>query len=153
MTSGTVYSLALAGTLFTPSLMLAMAGSNTSVGSDATWVRGRVTYNGSPVSDAGIVFRPSQRPSGDFTVAPTNGDGSFALTLFRGRYEIYLLPASNTDRGRASKIHRPNGRATPGTPASHREENFPARFSDPRMSQLSVTIGDRAYHIEIDLKD
>jgi len=119
-----VYSLALAGTLFTPSLMLAMAGSNTSVGSDATWVRGRVTYNGSPISDASIVFRSSERPSGDFAVAPITGDGSFALTLFRGRQEIYLLPASGTDGSRASKIHRPNGRATPGTPASHREENF-----------------------------
>ena len=141
------------GALFTPSLMVVATGGNPSVSADATVVRGRVTYHGRPVSDTGIVFLASDGSSRHFAAAPISGDGSFAVRLFRGRYEIFLLPLPPPTRSGASELPGANGRATPEIPDSPRGDQFPPRFGDRKTSPLSVTIGDRDYLIEIDLRD
>jgi hypothetical protein len=132
--------------------MVASIGGITAGSLDPTEVRGRVTYNGRPVSNADIVFHSSDKLAKDFASTRIAEDGSFSVWLFRGRYEIFLIPFSLDPRGRPGGPPRPDEQATPGALASPRLKQFPARFRDPRTSQLSVAIGGRVYRIDIDLR-
>jgi hypothetical protein len=152
MTPGTLHSLALAGALLAPGLIVAAAGGP-SVGPDAAPVRGRVTYHGRPVHDAGILFCSVGTSRDKVVSGPIARDGSFKLALSRGRYEISILPVSREAWTRADRPSRPDGQAAPGILTSSGEEYVPRRFRFPATSQLSITIGDRAYRLEIDLKD
>jgi len=153
MTPGTLHSLVLAGALFAPSLLVAAAGGMPKGIADATRVRGRVTYNGEPMKDAAIVFYMAGRSTGDIASVPMKADGSFALRLPRGRHEIFILPISRSRRTGAIGRPRPEARETMPTLASDREPQIPKRFRYPTTSQLAVTIGDRAYRIDIELQD
>jgi hypothetical protein len=152
MAAGTLHSLALAGALLAPSLIVATAG-DPPVGPDAAPVRGHVAYHGRPVHDAGILFCPVGRPRDEVVSVPISRGGSFKLALSRGRYEISILPVSRAAWTRADRPLRPDGQAAPRTLTFPGEEYVPLRFRFPATSQLSVTIGDRAYRLEIDPQD
>jgi hypothetical protein len=152
MTPGTLHSLALAGALVAPGLIVAAAGGPPA-GPDGEPVRGRVTYQGRPVHDAGILFGSVGTSRDGVVSGPIARDGSFELELPRGKYQISILPLSREAWTRADRPPRPDGQAAPGTLTSPGEEYVPRRFRFPTTSQLSVTIDDRAYRLEIDLKD
>jgi hypothetical protein len=152
MTPGTLHSLALAGALLAPGLIVAASGGP-SVGPDAAPVRGRVTYHGRPVYDAGILFCSVGTLRDKVVSGPIARGGSFKLDLPRGRYAISILPVSRAAWTGADRPSRPDGRAVPRTLTSPGEEYVPRRFRFPATSPLSVTIDDRACHLEIDLKD
>src|SRR5689334_7533075 len=137
MTPGTLHWLALAGALLAPGLIVAAAGGP-SGDPDAAPVRGRVTYQGGPVHDAGILFCSVGTSRHEVGSVPIARDGSFKLALPRGRYEISILPASRAAWTRADRPSRPDGQAPPGMLTSPGEEYVPRRFRFLSTSQLSV---------------
>jgi hypothetical protein len=148
MKPGTVPSLALAGALLAPILMVATAHGVSPRGLNATSVRGRVTFDRRPVHDAGIVFCAAGGSRQEIASAPIRRDGSFGLELDPGRYEIAIMPAS---AGAWRRARNPDGAAGRPAAVSPGEEQVPMKFRFPTKSGLSITIGERAYRLEIDL--
>jgi hypothetical protein len=106
-------------------------------GADATLnVTGVVTYNGSPVVDAGVTFTPEKgRPAS----GTTDASGQFVLSTFAledgavaGMHTVAITP-------NASQIP-----PMPGTPeaaaAAAGKPPFPARYNNPDTSGLTADV-------------
>src|SRR5262249_18362258 len=100
-------------------------------------VRGRVTYNGHPVTRAVAAFTPLDG-QGDYPSGALDDSGCCAIEAFwlrpgqtRGRYRMYLLPF----------------RGEPKDPG------FPARYIDPHTSGLVISVGTEPAYFSVDLKD
>ena len=97
-------------------------------------VTGSVTFQGTPVSEAVVVF--SNAESGRSITAAVRSDGSYQVEtaggfgLPTGKYEVYLMPP-------AQEI-APGDR--PPFPPPKAYPNIPAKFRDAKTSGLSVTV-------------
>lgn len=95
-------------------------------------VKGKITLDGKPLPDAGVIFIP---------YGPTLGSGSQALTDAEGNYE--LVTQMTDEYGAAEGEHQVlisklNGK--PGVAETGANETLPARYSNPRDLELRAIV-------------
>lgn len=112
--------------LLLASLALIIVGGCAETGESTHRVRGRVTYQGEPLTDAVISFFPtSGKPSGE----PLGDDGTYALKLPAGQYQVILNAA----------IQLPDGWKE-GDPIPNTKPRIPTFYAQPKRSGLTATV-------------
>jgi hypothetical protein len=118
-------------------LLAAAAGCNRS-GLDLAPVEGIVTYNGSPVADAGVMFVPTQGPS---AMATTDAEGHFSLTT--ANQPGALIGEHRVSISKVETITIPQRR---GFPLYQHKSHIPEKYADVTKSELSVNVIDDDNH-------
>ena len=121
----------------------ATAGCNRS-GLDLAPVEGVVTYNGSPVAEAGVMFAPQQGPS---AMATTDTEGKFALTT--ANHEGALIGQHRVSISKVDTIAIPQPR---GFPLYQHKSHIPEKYADVSTSELTADVIDDDNHFEFKLK-
>jgi hypothetical protein len=119
------------------------AGCNRS-GLNLAPVEGVVTYNGSPVAEAGVMFAPQQGPS---AMATTDADGRFALTT--ANHEGALIGEHRVSISKVETIAIPQQR---GFPIYQHKSHIPEKYADVSTSNLSANVEDDDNHFEFKLE-
>jgi hypothetical protein len=123
-------------------LVLAV-GCNRS-GLDLAPVEGVVTYKGSPVAEAGVMFAPQQGPS---AMATTDTEGKFALTT--ANHEGALIGQHRVSISKVDTIAIPQPR---GFPLYQHKSHIPEKYADVSTSELTADVIDDDNHFEFKLK-
>ena len=124
-------------------VLVLAAGCNRS-GLDLAPVEGVVTYNGSPVAEAGVMFAPQQGPS---AMATTDTDGKFALTT--ANHEGALIGQHRVSISKVDTIAIPQPR---GFPLYQHKSHIPEKYADVSTSELTADVIDDDNHFEFKLK-
>jgi hypothetical protein len=139
-------------------VILVASPSSDSYAGGRIW--GRVTYQGRPVTGAGIVFCPVQPSKGSGAGAVIGENGVYSIdsgwiraTNARVPYRICVLKGQRRVDGRASTDHMSSASeiSTAGHPTV--ATGFPARFSNVLSSPLQVALGPESARVDVDLKD
>jgi hypothetical protein len=124
-------------------LLVLVAGCNRS-GLDLAPVEGIVTYNGTPVADAGVMFAPLQGPS---AMATTDAAGKFSLMT--ANHPGALVGDHRVSISKVETIAIPQPR---GFPLYQQKHHIPAKYADVSTSDLTASVVDDDNHIEFDLQ-
>ena len=108
-------------------------------------IRGRVTFQGAPVTEGLVVFSNAQK--GIFMTAVLNVDGSYVVTSARGRglplgqYRVFVTPPIDEPK------LGPNFEPPPIKPFP----NIPQRYRDVKTSELTLEVkqGENVFDIEM----
>jgi hypothetical protein len=121
----------------------ALAGCNRS-GLDLAPVEGVVMYQGTPLSDAGVMFKPSQGP---YATGVTDAEGKFTLTT--ANHEGALIGDHQVS---ISKFETKT-RYAPGNPNPiySTKPLIPKRYFDVSTSKLIATVADDDNNLEFNL--
>jgi hypothetical protein len=106
-------------------------------------VEGVVTYNGSPVADAGVMFAPQQGPS---AMATTDADGRFSLTTANQPGAVIGDHRVSISKVETISIPQPRG-----FPLYQHKSHIPAKYGDVTTSQLTASVVDDDNHFEFKL--
>jgi hypothetical protein len=123
-------------------LLALVTGCNRS-GLDLAPVEGIVTYNGSPVADAGVMFAPAQGPS---AMATTDAEGRFTLTT--ANHPGALIGEHRVSISKVETIAIPQRR---GFPLYQQKHQIPAKYADSATSELTASVVDDDNHFEFNL--
>lgn len=122
-------------------------------------VAGTVTYNGSPVEGADVVFHPKSE-SGRVASAKTDAEGKFTLSTYvtsdqqeqgavPGEYgivvsKIEISGGTMSPEQMMSKMQEDAGSSAPKAPPSMMETSskLPEKYGTPAKSPLSATVPD-----------
>jgi hypothetical protein len=123
--------------------VLVCAGCNGS-GLDLAPVEGIVTYNGTPLADAGVLFKPAQGP---FAMGVTDAEGRFTLTTANeegaiiGDHQVAISKAETLVKYR------------PGHPMPIYQTKalIPQKYFDAGTSTLTATVADDDNEFKFDL--
>jgi hypothetical protein len=122
---------------------IAVAGCNRG-GLDLAPVEGMVTYSGSPVADAGVMFAPEQGPS---AMATTDAKGRFSLTT--ANQDGALIGEHRVSISKVETITIPQ---RTGFPLYQHKSHIPAKYGDVATSELSASVVDGDNYFEFKLK-
>jgi hypothetical protein len=167
--------------LCAPCAILALAMTPGTETTPSGSVRGRITYNGSPLDGGYIVFEPAEGNPDDWACGPIERDGHYSITPKwdsrehgEERFRIGIVPGHmklSTSMPSPIKGAEPDvvlmslSSEDDGVPMSHssepegsldsvaEERRFPERFTHAQTSGLQVTLRRGPSHVEIDLKD
>jgi hypothetical protein len=114
-------------------LLAAIAGCNPS-GLDLAPVEGVVTYNGAPVSNAGVMFLPEQ---GAMAIGVTDAEGEFTLTT--ANHPGALIGPHRVSISKDETTAIPQKR---GFPLYKTKSYIPPKYSDPALSGLTADVKD-----------
>jgi hypothetical protein len=109
-------------------------------------IRGRVTFQGAPVTEGLIVFNNAQK--GVFMTAVLNNDGSYVVTsgtgpgLPLGEYRVMVTPPVD------EAILGPNFEPPPPKPFP----NIPQRYRDVNTSGLALKVAEGENVFDVDMK-
>ena len=111
---------------------------------ELTPVSGTVSYKGSPLPGVNVTFLPESGPS---AFATTDGEGKFSLQTngaagaVKGKHQISVAAAAIPPM--------------PGTAEAKKTADltFPAKYSNPKTSELTATIPTDSKPVELQLKD
>ena len=134
-------------------LCLAIAGCGSDVErADVYEVSGKITLNGAPVPDAGVIFSP--RDGQPLATGRTNTSGEYTMTTYEagdgaaaGGYDVILsksAPAANTGQSVSHEAYASGGGAPshsgPQGAAPQAQSLLPDRYSRPGESGLEATV-------------
>jgi hypothetical protein len=129
--------------VFLAAAAIFVAGCNRS-GLDLAPVEGVVTFNGSPVAEAGIMFAPQQGPT---AMATTDAEGKFTLTT--ANHEGALIGPHRVSISKVETIAIPQPR---GFPLYQHKSHIPEKYADLSTSELTADVQDDDNHFTFDLK-
>lgn len=126
------------------SLSLCLCGCGGPKGPDLTPVTGSVTYKGRPLAGVNVTFLPESGPG---AFATTDADGKFSLKTngkegaVNGKHQISIASAAIPPM--------------PGTVEAKKAADlaFPAKYSNPKTSELTATVPTDGKPVELQLKD
>jgi hypothetical protein len=123
--------------------LIVCAGCNRS-GLDLAPVEGVVTYNGAPLADAGVLFKPAQGP---FAMGVTDTEGRFTLTT--ANEEGALIGDHHVAISKAETLvkHRPGN----PMPIYEVKALIPQKYFDAATSKLTATVADDDNRFEFNL--
>jgi hypothetical protein len=124
-------------------LLVLVAGCNRS-GLELAPVVGVVTYNGSPVADAGVMFAPDQGPS---AMATTDAEGRF--TLSTANQPGALVGDHRVSISKVETITIPQRQ---GFPLYQHKSHIPEKYADVSTSELTANVADDDNYIEFNLQ-
>jgi hypothetical protein len=120
-------------------------------------VRGKVTYNGQPVTKGSVIFTPDLGKggqTGQVAVGQLESDGSFTLTTFDTGDGAILGQHIVTVEARGEDINTLNKPKADGTIAYVLPKpTVPAKYTNPTSSPLRHTVEAKDNEFVIDLKD
>ena len=112
-------------------------------------VHGRVTLDGKPLADAGVMFMPDE-----------NGPSAMGTTDSEGRFELMTVNRIGAIRGNhpvviAKRKYVPPKPGEPAPPGGLVAEWYsPRKYANPMTSELSAEVGDgdNEFHFELSSK-
>jgi hypothetical protein len=119
------------------------AGCNRS-GLNLAPVEGVVTFNGSPVAEAGVMFAPQQGPPG---MATTDAEGKFTLTT--ANHEGALIGEHRVSISKVETVAIPQQR---GFPIYQQKSHIPEKYADASTSELTAEVQDDDNYFTFNLK-
>jgi hypothetical protein len=122
---------------------LALAGCGRG-GLNLAPVEGVVTYQGQPLADAGVLFKPTQGP---FAMGVTDADGRFSLTT--ANQDGALIGDHKVAISKAQTITK-HIRGNP-FPVYETKPLVPEKYFDAATSNLTATVKDDDNHFEFNL--
>jgi hypothetical protein len=128
---------------FFAAAVILVAGCNRS-GLDLAPVEGVVTFNGSPVAEAGIMFAPQHGPT---AMATTDAEGKFTLTT--ANHDGALIGAHRVSISKVETIAIPQPR---GFPIYQHKSHIPEKYADFSTSDLTADVQDDDNYFTFDLK-
>jgi hypothetical protein len=129
--------------VFLAAAIIIIAGCNRS-GLDLAPVEGVVTFNGSPVAEAGVMFAPQQGPT---AMATTDAEGKFTLTT--ANHEGALIGPHRVSISKVETIAVPQPR---GFPLYQHKSHIPEKYADVSTSALTAEVQDDDNYFTFDLK-
>lgn len=121
---------------------VALCGCGGSVGPELSFLAGTVTLDGSPLSDARIVFQPSGKDASP-SVSETGPDGSFELKFNRDRKGV--IAGTHQIRVTTSRvITDANGRETEIV------ERVPSKYNSKTELTYDVKPGNNQFDIKLE---
>jgi hypothetical protein len=134
-----------------PLACLALALLLAGCGQRLAEVRGRVTFQGKPVSGgAAVLFRNSAQ--GTHILAKLDQDGNFRVEMAEGyglppaRYEVAVLPPPMPLSAQFIEKHRGQSPHLAAFP------NIPLRYRDPKTSGLGLDLTSKGAVLDIDMQ-
>lgn len=140
---------------------LAAAGCGVSPPSwNSVQVWGRVTYNGEPVKDGGLVLVPGPSTKSNSGIGFISEDGRYNLSstvtgisLDPGHYVIFFTPPSVHVERKRDLIAEDDTELAEKARAIAASYPVPKRFLSPQTSGLWVDLEKEPTRVDIDLKD
>jgi len=133
-------------------LFLAGCGS----GDNLVSVSGKVTFQGNPVANAQLVFKPVG--TGQNATAMTDSSGNYSLRAAPGRYKVSVTvvqasgPAIDASNPSADygKMMMAAAQGQPAQPASATQPGgIPAKYANPETSGLEVEVPKGPYNFSL----
>ncbi|QEH34752.1 hypothetical protein OJF2_32940 [Aquisphaera giovannonii] len=122
-----------------------------SVGSPATRLAGRITYNGRAVKNHVLIFTPEGENKEDWAYAITDGEGKFLV--FASARAGDMMPGVYRIALRKDGLVAPDNGAMKDRRAAWRGGELPGRFYDADHSGIWTKLERSACWIRIDLRD
>lgn len=141
-------------------LLLHGCGTSEDTRPARTAISGVVTYKGSPVAEAIVVFRPSGA-EGKTANGRTGADGVFKMGTFEGddgvvagEYTVMITKKESAASSKSLPEDDPNYDPDPKEPAPPKDL-LPKKYSDTKTSELtvSVTEGNEVTDLNFQLSD
>ncbi|QDU09775.1 carboxypeptidase-like regulatory domain-containing protein [Gimesia aquarii] len=111
-------------------------------------VSGVVTYNGTPVEEAIVVFRPAEQAGGQTANGRTNAEGAFTMGTFEGTdgvvagdYKVMISKMETTGSSDALPEDDPNYDPNP-KPEPPPKNLLPEKYASVDTSGLTVSVKD-----------
>jgi hypothetical protein len=123
---------------------LALAVGCNRSGLDLAPVEGVVTYDGEPLAEAGVLFKPEQGP---FAMGETDAEGKF--TLMTANQEGALIGNHQVAISKAETLVK-YVRGNP-MPIYNTKPLIPQKYFNAETSELTATVEDDDNHIEFNL--
>src|ERR1700752_1592241 len=127
-------------------VIVAACGCNRS-GLNLAYVEGVVTYNGQPVEQAGVLFKPD---TGPFAMGTTDAEGKFTLTTANRPGALIGEHKVSISKTKTTVLQRP-GETLPRFKV---EYLVPQKYESPANSELKATVSKKKSenHFTFDLK-